>query len=112
MALTVEDGTVVPNADSFLNLADARALATNCGLEISADDTTAEVQLRQAYLALVVYEPQLQGYRVSSEQTGIYPRTGVENSLFPFTKAGLSAANCGGVGGFGELNANNFGFLC
>jgi len=36
---------------------------------------------------------------------------GVDNQLFPFTKAGLSAANCGGVGGFGQLNANNFGFL-
>ena len=46
----------------------------------------------------------------SSESTNANIQ-GVENSLFPFTKAGLSAANCGGVGGFGQLNANNFGFL-
>ena len=82
MALIVEDGSVVANADSFLSLADARTLATNYGLEISADDATAEVQLRQAYLALIVYEPSLQGYRVSSEQTGIYPRSGVYKNCF------------------------------
>ncbi len=83
MSLIVENGSVVPNADSFLILADARALASNYGLELDADDTAAEVQLRQAYQALIVYEPQLQGVRVSAEQTGIYPRSGVEKNCFP-----------------------------
>ena len=78
--LIVEDGTVVPNADNFLSLTDARTLASNYGLELDADDTAAEVQLRQAYQALIVYEPQLQGYRVSADQTGIYPRSGVEKN--------------------------------
>lgn len=82
MALIVEDGSVVPNADSFVSLTDARSFATLYGTTLSDDDTEAEVQLRQAYLALVVYEPQLQGYRVSSEQTGIFPRYGVEKNCF------------------------------
>ena len=181
MALIVETGAVIPNADSFLSLVDARTLATNYGLTLPVDDTEAEVVLRQGYLNLNTREFTLQGSRISAEQTGIYPRSGVlnncfpvdsdvipndvkmaqlyaadainngastnniddgqrlksfnvdgvysetyqdgssestnaniqgvENSLFPFTKAGLSAANCGGVGGFGQLNANNFGFL-
>jgi len=181
MALIVEGGTVVPNADSFLSLADARSLASNYGITLPVDDTEAEITLRNGYLFLLTEERNLQGSRVSAEQTGIFPRKdvlqncfelpsdiipqevkmaqlyaadainngastnniddgqrlksfnvdgvysetyqdgssestnaniqGVENSLFPFTKAGLSAANCGGVGGFGQLNANNFGFL-
>jgi len=182
MALTVEDGTIVPNADSFLSLVDARSLAASYGITLPDDDTEAEITLRNGYLILLTEERNLQGSRVSAEQTGIFPRNGVlqncfevasdiipqevkmaqlygadainngastnnvddgqrlksfnvdgvysetyqdgssadsnasiqgvENSLFPFTKAGLSAANCGGgTGGFGELNANNFGFL-
>jgi len=181
MALTVEDGTIVPNADSFLSLVDARSLAASYGIALPDDDTEAEITLRNGYLILLTEERNLQGSRVNAEQTGIFPREdvlqncfevasdiipqevkmaqlygadainngastnnvddgqrlksfnvdgvysetyqdgssadsnasiqGVDNQLFPFTKAGLSAANCGGVGGFGQLNANNFGFL-
>ena len=181
MALIVEDGTVVPNADSFLSLIDARALAINYGIALPVDDLEAQVTLRNSYLLLLTEERNLQGSRVSEDQTGIFPRKdvkkncfdvavdviptdvkmaqlyaadainsgattnniddgqrlksfnvdgvysetyqdgsnastnasiqGVDNQLFPFTKAGLSAANCGGIGGFGQLNANNFGYL-
>lgn len=82
MSLIVEDGTVIPNADSFLNLADARTLAATYGLTLSDDDTQAEIQLRQSYIALITYEPNLQGYRVSAEQTGIFPREGVQKNCF------------------------------
>jgi len=181
MALIVEDGTIVPSADSFLSLVDARLLAVNYGLNLPIDDTEAEITLRNGYLLLLTEERNLQGSRVNEAQTGIFPRKnvlqncfglpsdiipqevrmaqlyaadainsgattnniddgqrlksfnvdgvysetyqdgssastnasiqGVDNQLFPFTKAGLSAANCGGVGGFGQLNANNFGYL-
>ena len=33
MPLIVETGAIVPNADSYVSLADARALAANYGLE-------------------------------------------------------------------------------
>ena len=75
MALIIEDGTGVANADSFLTLIDARALAVNYGLTIATDDTEAEVQLRNGYRGLLTYEPTLQGTRTHNIQTGIYPRT-------------------------------------
>ena len=78
MALTIETGAVIPNADSFITLVDARVLATNYGLTLPVDDTEAEVKLRQGYLNLLQRERTLQGFRiVGGIQTGIYPRTGV-----------------------------------
>lgn len=78
MTLIVEDGSVVAGADSYQSLATARTDASNRGLTLSDDDDTAEAQLRQAYYWLVnQYENQLQGYRVSSEQTGSMPRNNV-----------------------------------
>ncbi len=82
MTLIVEDGSVVANADSFLSLADARELAYKYGLSIATVDNDAEIQLRNAYLSLNNYEGQLQGYRVSSEQTGIFPRYGVQKDCY------------------------------
>jgi len=77
MALIIEDGTGVANADSFLSLVDGRALAEQYGLALDADDTTAEIQLRNGYRGLLTYEASLQGTRTHNVQTGIYPRTGV-----------------------------------
>jgi hypothetical protein len=82
MALVVETGSVVADADSFLSLIDARSLAANIGLTLPSDDTEAEVTLRQGYLNLLQRERTLQGYRISSVQTGIYPRSGVLNNCF------------------------------
>ncbi len=80
--LIVEDGSIVEGADSFISLASAYTLADAYGLNISDDGAVAMVQLRQAYLALINHEPQLQGHRVSAEQTGIYPRVGVQQNCF------------------------------
>lgn len=77
MTLIVEDGTGVANADSFLALVDARALAAQYGIVIDADDTKAQVELRQGYRGLLASENQLQGTRTHDIQTGIFPRTGV-----------------------------------
>ena len=83
MALIVEDGTVVADADSFSSLIDARVLAVNYGLTLPVDDTEAEVKLRQGYLNLLQRERTLQGSRISAAQTGIYPRSNVLNNCFP-----------------------------
>ena len=77
MALIVETGSGVAEADSYLSLVDARALAEKYGITLPADDTEAEVLLRNGYLGLITIEPQLQGYRTHDIQTNIYPRTGV-----------------------------------
>ncbi len=83
MALIVETGAVIADADSFLSLVDARALAVNYGLTLPTDDTEAEVILRQGYLNLLQRERTLQGSRISEIQTGIYPRSNVLNNCFP-----------------------------
>ncbi len=83
MALIVETGAVIPDADSFTSLIDARALAVNYGLSLPTDDTEAEVVLRQGYLNLLQRERTLQGSRISAVQTGIYPRSNVLNNCFP-----------------------------
>lgn len=80
--LTIEDGTVVADADSFIDLFDARTLALNIGLTLPADDTEAEVKLRQGYLNLLQRERTLQGSRISAIQTGIFPRSNVMSNCF------------------------------
>ena len=83
MPLIVEDGSIVPNADSYISLADARALAANYGLELPEDDTVAEVALRNGATYVGLAEPQMCGRRVSAEQSLAYPRTGVTLNGFP-----------------------------
>ena len=46
MALIVESGSVVPSADSWATLTEARALAAKYGITLPADDTEAEVAMR------------------------------------------------------------------
>jgi hypothetical protein len=83
MALIIENGNVIANADSFISYADAYTKAQNLGLSFSDDATTGEQQLRQAYLWLInMYESQLQGSRVSKDQTGCFPRFNVESRGF------------------------------
>ncbi len=75
MALIVEDGSGIDDADSYINLADARSIAINYGISISDDDVIAEVQLRGAYDYLTArYELLLQGSRTHENQTGCFPR--------------------------------------
>lgn len=77
MALIVETGAGVADADSFLSLVDARALATNYGITLPVDDAEVEVLLRNGYLGLLPIEKDLQGTRTHDIQTNIYPRAGV-----------------------------------
>ncbi len=81
--LIVETGQIVDGADSYISLADARALAANYGLELPADDTDAEVALRNGATYVGLAEPQMCGRRVSAEQSLAYPRTGVTLNGFP-----------------------------
>lgn len=81
--LIVEDGSGVADSDSYLSLVDARALAIKYGIALPADDTEAEVLLRNGYLGLIPIEPQLQGTRTHTVQTNIYPRTGVYKNCNP-----------------------------
>ena len=68
MALIVENGSIVPGADSYVSLADARALAAKYGKELPADDTAAEAALRNGAVYVGLQEPAMCGQRVSAEQ--------------------------------------------
>ena len=85
MALVVETGSVVPGADSYVSLADARTLATSYGLTLPADDTEAEVALRNGAVYVGLQEPSMCGRRVSASQSLAYPRQGV--SVYGFSLA-------------------------
>lgn len=85
MALVVETGAVVPGADSYVSLANARALAASYGLAIPADDTEAEAALRNGAVYVGLQEPTMCGRRVSASQSLAYPRQGV--SLYGFSLA-------------------------
>ena len=82
MALIVETGAIVPGADSYIGLTDARNLAARFGWALPADDTAAEIALRNGANYVGLYEPEMKGYRVSVSQSLAYPRQGA--SVFGF----------------------------
>ena len=78
MALIVEDGTGVANADSYISLADARTRAVILGVSLNATDGTAEQQLQQATLYIDrEYRDNFQGTKMSRDQALQWPRTPV-----------------------------------
>jgi hypothetical protein len=79
MAITivVEDGSGVANANSYVNVANARQYAENRGVELPADDNEVAAMLIQATDYLEAQECRYQGKRTSSTQALAWPRTGV-----------------------------------
>lgn len=75
MALIVEDGSIVANADSYISLDDARALAVKWGLKLPSDNDEAEVALRKAAVYYIgLKEDLFTGNRVSDSQSLSWPR--------------------------------------
>ena len=83
MALVVETGAIVPGADSYVGLADARAIAVGYGLALPADDPAAEAALRNGAVYVGLQEPFMCGRRVSASQSLAYPRRAVFLYGFP-----------------------------
>ena len=77
MALIIEDGTIVANANSFITLAEARTFATARGVTLTGVDADLEVFVIKAMDYLIEFEPKLKGIRVGNAQTLMYPREGV-----------------------------------
>lgn len=76
MALIIETGNQVADANSYITVADAESVADSYGISFSGDVETA---LKAAYKWLNAQESQLQGKRLSdidtaTTQTGVYPR--------------------------------------
>lgn len=77
MTLTVEDGSLVSGADSYISLADARSYCANRGIALSDDDSAAEIQLRRAFDYLELKRAYYKGTKVDPAQLTQWPRTGV-----------------------------------
>ena len=79
MALVVETGVGLADADSFISLVDARAFAAKFGITLPADDTAAEVALRQGCQYVELQQKCFSGSRLTTTQALSWPRTGATN---------------------------------
>jgi hypothetical protein len=73
MPLTIEDGTIVTGADSWITRAEYIAYAASKGVTI-ADDSKADAELVQAAEFIGAHEPNLKGDKVARNQPLAYPR--------------------------------------
>ena len=83
MALIVEDGSIVANANTYLGEADANNILSAFGLP-DLVPAAAEAQLRTAAQYLERYRQKYKGCKVSSTQSLQWPRTGVYIDDFLF----------------------------
>lgn len=77
MALIIENGNQIPNANSFVTDAEYVAYAASKGLTIGIDEAAREVDLLAGIDYLLMQESCMQGRRISSTQSLMYPRIGV-----------------------------------
>ncbi len=81
MALTVEDGSIIEDADSYIGLDDARTMAENYGYSLPDDDTECEVALRKGALYIDSFESRYPGSRTDDSQELAWPR---ENAAYNY----------------------------
>lgn len=83
MALTIEDGSIVANADSYATVAELTAYAAARGQTIAGTDGANEILLRKAMDYINSQESRFQGYRVDEEnQLHAFPRYNVYRGSF------------------------------
>lgn len=75
MALIVEDGTGLKDADSLISLDDARFMAANYGYTLPEDDDAADAALRQGAIYVDLSEPSFYGSRLNDDQGLSWPRS-------------------------------------
>ena len=77
MALIIEDGSNVTNANSFNTDAELVAYAASRGLTLPATEAERDILQILAMDFVTDNEDDMQGYRVTSDQALSFPRTGV-----------------------------------
>ncbi len=76
--LIIEDGSVVANANSFVTDDEFKAYANSTNYDVPATQPDREALLIKSYDHLsCTYESRMQGYLISQEQTGFFPRSNV-----------------------------------
>jgi hypothetical protein len=73
-ALVIEDGTIVANATSYVEVDEARAYAAARGITLSVDDTVIDVLAIKAMDYLEAQRARYQGWKVSEIQCLQWPR--------------------------------------
>lgn len=74
MALIVEDGTIVTNANSYASLSTVRSYALLRGVTLSATDSVVEAQVIKSMDYIESFRNMFQGSKVESNQSLQFPR--------------------------------------
>ena len=108
MPLIVQDpANPTEEANSYVDLADARAIAESMAVELPADDAEAEKAIIKGTQYINSFEPRVDGKRKSPTQSTLYPRTDttqncepIAEDIIPYSikKACIVAAGFYGVG--------------
>jgi len=77
MTLTVEDGTGISGADTYISLADARAYAKGRGLTLSDYDDELEQQLRKSLDYIETFRDRFKGTKAAATNVLQWPRLNV-----------------------------------
>lgn len=85
VTLIVEDGNIVANANSYVDLVFAKQYASDMGLTLPTTDDAIASGLLNANRFIEGLESRFQGHRVSAAQALAWPRAGVMigGNLFP-----------------------------
>lgn len=90
MALIIENGTQVLNAEAYVAAADVTGYATKRGLSLSSvADASVEALIVRAMDFLESLESRFQGSRVSSTQVLSWPRLNVQLNGFDFSSSAV-----------------------
>ena len=85
--LIIEDGSIIPGADSFVSAADFAVYAANYGVEVPNVEPAQEALLRRA--AVQLESLPWAGSLVSGEQLLSWPRAGVARNGFPVASSAI-----------------------
>lgn len=74
MALTIEDGSIIAGANSYVTLVEARAFASARGITLPAEDATAEILAIKAVDFLEAQRNHYEGAKLERDQPLQWPR--------------------------------------
>ena len=86
MALTIEDGSGVAGANSYIDVAAARTYAVARGLTLPAADGDVEALLIKSMDFIEAYRGAFQGLKTAATNSLQWPRTGVTLDGYPLAK--------------------------
>jgi len=84
MTITVEDGSIVAGANSYVSLADAWDYAQARGVTLPTDDAEIEALIIRAMDYLESFDGRFKGDRVERDQPLSWPRDGVLIEAWPW----------------------------